>query len=674
MTTSADPSTDHANTGQTDYPYLLSGVDPRTLRAVDNLRDITDIREQHPDLVASIAENGMNPLVSIINVTPDPDGCLAVLVGFHRTAAAVAVKEVENPDLVIDVLVHAPGTTRREVKVAQGLENLHHKYLTQADEARLYDQLALEGLDDFGIAETLVRPIERVRAGRAVAADPRTHAASVSSPDIDLLALAHLLEFADDADAHQELVEVLDQHPRDLDWAIRRLRRQREQRDQLISEAQRLTDLGYTVLDGVASHLELPDGAARFANLCAADGDEPIDPAQHASCPGRAAYLTPQAHGETTVAVTEVCADYATHGHRTIAAAKQAAAEEQLREAGVAIVDFGDAAVVPLTSLYADEHAERCLTVDDHASCPGHAAVITPARWASTDVEVCYVCTDYADHGHVRIRVEPARADRDAAWQSAERRRAAANNRLWRAAKIDRRDWIATFFTGWRKRKASTLPPRIHHWLALGPVLASNYSGEAASTHTYACTLLGFPEPSYRRDRNPIAAHLRKRSTTEIQAVLIRLAQIVGACEQHFNLASTDQATTWREPTEDTRFYFELLAVLGYPLSHVEQLITNPDLDIPLWPHLAPDTADDTADDTGHDTARVPGADPDDAEFDHDLDDLNNEVSGDADEEPAAAGEAAEPMGENATQARSSAESSIEVPDSQITSQYRAAV
>ena len=37
-----------------------------------------------------------------------------------------------------------------------------------------------------------------------------------------------------------------------------------------------------------------------------------------------------------------------------------------------------------------------------------------------------------------------------------------------------RRAWLATFFTGWRKRTAADLPARVHHWLALASVLASD--------------------------------------------------------------------------------------------------------------------------------------------------------------------------------------------------------
>jgi hypothetical protein len=138
------------------------------------------------------------------------------------------------------------------------------------------------------------------------------------------------------------------------------------------------------------------------------------------------------------------------------------------------------------------------------------------------------------------------------------------------------------------------LPARVHHWLALAPVLATDYLKEAAPAYHYACTLLGLNEPEdNRRDHNPITVLLRKKTTTEDQAVAIRLAMVIGACEAHWDRAYTEQAdSSWRRPSEDSQYYFSLLEALGCPLSHVEQLIHNPDLDIQRWPHLAADDMD----------------------------------------------------------------------------------
>ncbi|WP_406690348.1 hypothetical protein REH65_31255 [Saccharopolyspora sp. ID03-671] len=587
------------------YPYVLRGVDPRELRADGNSRNIGDIRKRRPELVASVAEHGVNPMISIINVAPDfATGVLDVLVGFNRHAAAVEVKGVENPDLTIDVLVHAPGTTRQDILVAQGIENIHREGYTQTEEAALYEQLALTGLGDDAIAQTLTRPVERVRAGRKVAATSRTRAAGATVPNADLLVLAQLSEFADDEDEHQELVDVLNRRPHDFEWKLGQLRRRRDQRAKQAEEEQRLVEQGYTLFDNA---YDLPEGTARLAELCTGDDETPLDPAEHRDCPGRAAVV--DVDPELTVRVTELCNGYAGHGHRTIDSVRVAAEEDHLRAKGVPVVDPETEGLVQLRELFADETAERPLTVDEHASCPGHAAY-TDIRWSSVDVT--YVCTDYAAHGHI-LRTSPStQREPDPAIKAAERKRAAANNKLWREAKTDRREWLAKYFSGWRKRKTADLPARVHHWLALAPVLASDYLEEAAPANRYACTLLKLGEPEgYRRENNPLVVHLRKRATTEPQAVLIRLAQVIGACEQHWDRAYTESAdASWRQPTDSARYYFELLDALGYPLSHVEQLVNNPELDNEHWAHLAADDQDDDGDGDDSDDGDDDGGDP----------------------------------------------------------------
>lgn len=576
---------------QDDYPRFLRRVDPQKLRADGNSRVVGDIRERRPELVASVAEHGVNPMVSVINVAPHPDdGVLDVLVGFHRTAAAVAVKQQENPALLIDVLVHAPGTTRQDVLVAQGIENIHREGYTQAEEAGLYEQLAITGLDEDAIAQQLTRPVERVCAGRAVVASARTHAASEALPGTDLLALAQLTEFADNAEDHQKLVEVLNTRPRDLEWTIGQLRRRREKQAKQIDEARRLTEQGYILIE---NEYDLPEGVARLDELCTGEDQTPLEDTGHSDCPGRAAAVDVDSYLE--VEITQFCVDYAAHGHRTIASVKIAAAQAQLHADGVPIADPDAEGLAELRDLFADAQAERTLTTEEHAGCPGHAAYVEDEPYRST-ADVTYVCIDFAAHGHVLRTSLAAEPEHSAAFKAAEVKRAGENNKLWRDAKVDRRAWLIKLFTGWRKRKPAELPSRVHHWLALAPVLASDYLADAAPAHRYAATLLKLAQPEgHQRDRNPLAVLLRKKTTSETQAVLIRLAQVIGACEEHWDRAYTEKSAdaSWRKPSEDTRFYFELLDALGYPLSHIEQLINNPGLDVANWPHLAPDTAAD---------------------------------------------------------------------------------
>lgn len=567
------------------YPHIEHDINPENLRATGNSRIVDDIRATRPDLVASIAEHGVDPRVSVINVVPDPDGVLRVLVGFSRTAAAVAVRQQENPSLTVDVLVHAPGTTRRDQLIAQGVENLHRQGYTQPEEASLYEQLALEGVDEDAIARALSRPVEQVRAGRAVVASPRTQAASQELPEADLLTLAALAEFDDDEQAHAELVELLDTRPRHFDHAVSRLRRQRNQQNHQLAEEARLIERGFTVLD---SRYGLPEGVEQLDRLCAGDDPTPLDPALHATCPGRAAHVFVDT--ALAVEITEFCLDYAEHGHQSIAAVNVSAAEQQLREQGVKLADPELDTVAALHHLHPAGDPERTLTSEQHASCPGHAAYVDNNGY-STTARVHFVCDDYTAHGHVlRAARSSCPAPKSSAYLTGERKRAGKNNEAWRNAKADRREWLANFFAGWRKRKATELPARVHHWLALAVVLGNDYLAEAAPAHRYARGLLRLGEPKDTdRDSNPIAVLLRKKTTTEVQAIMIRLAEVIGACEEHWDRAYTDKNadSSWRSPTADSRFYFELLAALDYPLRPVEQLINNPRADAAQWPHLA---------------------------------------------------------------------------------------
>ncbi|UUV32165.1 ParB/RepB/Spo0J family partition protein [Amycolatopsis roodepoortensis] len=573
---------------QRQYPYIEYKIDPRDLRADGNSRVVGDIRQKKPELVASVAKRGLDPMVSIVNVAPGPDGVLEVQVGFHRTAAAVAVKEVENPDLTIPVMVHAPGTTR-ETLIAQIIENLHREDYTQAEEAKVYEQLALTGLDDDAIADELSKPVERIKAGRVVAASPRTiQAANELLPETDLLVLAQLKEFEDNDEDYLTVVRCLRENPGNFEWKLGQVREDRRQRALRAEEEQRLIDLGYAIVE---KSWDRPAGSALLEDLCTGEDQTPLDPADHTDCPGRGAAVRLLYGRELDI--TELCMDYAKYGHHTRASVQIAAAETQLRADGITIADPDAEGVAKLWNLFADGQAEKSLTPEEHAGCPGHAA------YAEDDLDqpaadIVYVCTDPDAHGHVRrggAQVEP-----DRAYKAAEVKRAGKNNEAWRKAKEERRAWLVKFFTGWSKRKAADLPKRVHHWLALAEVLASDFLSDAAPKHSYACQLLKIAEPKGNsRAANPLVTKLRQKNCTETQAVLIRLAQVIGACEEHWNRAYTENAdASWRSPSEDTKFYFELLEALEFPLSPVERLVNNPELDHAEWPHLAP--AAETAD------------------------------------------------------------------------------
>ncbi|RAS59469.1 hypothetical protein C8D87_11481 [Lentzea atacamensis] len=578
------PLTVDVTNEKTEYPYILRRVDPRRLRAVGNSREIGDIRTERPDLIESIAANGMDPKASLIMTVPDPtDGVVGVIAGFNRHAAAVEVRKLENPDLLIDIVVHEPGTTRADILVAQSNENGHRKDFTEFEQAGIYEELSLFGLDAETIARRVTHSVERVEAGLKVAASPRTRAASAAMPDTDILLMSALADITDEAD-HAELVEVLNTNPRNFQWRLRQKLVAQNQRIKQAEEAQRLQENGVAVVDD----RDLPDTAESVDELCGADDLTPLDPDQHATCPGHAVAI--EVDSDLDVELTEYCLDYAAFGHRTIAQVKIEAARAELQAAGVRQVASDDATAVTLRGLLADESAEHHLSDDEHADCPGHAAYVEDVL-VYDKAKVVFVCTDYAAHGHLLREGFKSEATRSREWKAAENKRAAANNKLWKKAKTDRRKWLEkTCFKGWRSRDEKSLPARLQNWLALAEVQASHYLAEAAPMHSYACTLLGLDQSKGNiRSEYPIAVHLRKRTTSAAQAAHIRLAMVLAACESHFNAGYTSTADgSWRKPSEDTRFYFEVLAFLGYPAEHIEKVVLDPDLDIERWPHLAP--------------------------------------------------------------------------------------
>ncbi|KOV84635.1 ParB/RepB/Spo0J family partition protein [Nocardia sp. NRRL S-836] len=569
---------------KTKYPYIWHKVDPRSLRAAGNFREIHDIRAERPDLIESIAANGMDPKASLIMTVPDLEtGVVQVIAGFHRHAAAVEVRKRENPELLIDIVVHEPGTTRAEILVAQSNENDHRKDFTGVEQAGIYRELTLFGLDAETISKRVVHPVERVQAGLKVAANPRVRAAGAAMPDTDILLLAALADITDEAD-HAELVEVLNTHPYNFEWKLRSKLTAQNQRTKQAEEAQRLRADGVVVVD---DH-DLPDTAGPVHVLCGADDMTPLDADQHATCPGRAVGI--EVDRDLDVELTEYCLDYAAFGHRMIADVRIEAAKAELQAAGVRLVASDDATALTLRGLQADRNAGQHLTEDEHAGCPGHAAYVEDFV-LNDKAEVVFVCTDYTTHGHILRQGFSSKTTRSRQWKAAENKRAEVNNKEWKKQKAERRKWLEkVFFKGWRSRNDKSLPARLQNWLTLAEVQASHYLAEAAPMHSYACTLLGLNQSvGSVRSAYPIAVHLRKKTTSATQATLIRLAMVLGACESHYNASFTNTADrSWREPSEDTRFYFELLALLGYPAEHIEKVVLNPDLDIEHWPHLAP--------------------------------------------------------------------------------------
>lgn len=213
--------------------------------------------------------------------------------------------------------------------------------------------------------------------------------------------------------------------------------------------------------------------------------------------------------------------------------------------------------------------------VDDHESCPGHAATVS--AWYG-QVNVQYHCRDWKSHGHIDAWTSGSTTRGQLTEvEKAERRRVRANNEAWRAAQDVRRRWLRTQLLAAKKP-----PKRAQQYLLTALAYGGSHLTRAlTSGNRYACRLVGLPEPKPGQ-HHPLMARAR-RATAE-QALTMSLAILIGACEEAMHTAGG--VDTWRHPPEESRLYFTALQDWGYVLSQVERLVLDPDADKSDWPHL----------------------------------------------------------------------------------------
>lgn len=264
-----------------------------------------------------------------------------------------------------------------------------------------------------------------------------------------------------------------------------------------------------------------------------------------------------------------------------------AALARELRAAGVLVVDMPpwSSPVKRLDQLRGD------INVEQHASCPGHAAYIDvdwrddidddaqPEQDDTDDVDeyadedtvamvlVCeavYVCTDVLGNGHeLSTRFggvsSPARpSDDERAAERAARREVIEGNRAWDSAEKVRRAWLRQFAS--RKtapRGSSAFVAAALGWCEFALGRARERGNELAHE------LLGLKAPGYGQRGESVAAALE--GTSEARAEVIALTLVLGAYEE----ATTRDS--WRRVEAGTARYLRFLADQGYELSDVER-------------------------------------------------------------------------------------------------------
>lgn len=227
----------------------------------------------------------------------------------------------------------------------------------------------------------------------------------------------------------------------------------------------------------------------------------------------------------------------------------------ELTAAGVTVIDqpsYDDRTIRLVDRL---THDGKPLTIETHASCPGHAAYVA-RDWRGVRAE--YVCTQVTTAGHGDSRSasgRPAGAPMTDE-EKDQRRQVLANNKAWRSAETVRRTFVTKLLT--RKSAPKGTATYLAGELARG---SHELRRGMERGHQLAAKLLGLNPDGGRAD---IAKAVD--TATDARAQVIALGVVLGDVE-----AATGP-DTWRHSTDAIRRYFAFLAVNGYVASDVEQL------------------------------------------------------------------------------------------------------
>ena len=242
-----------------------------------------------------------------------------------------------------------------------------------------------------------------------------------------------------------------------------------------------------------------------------------------------------------------------------------AAAKNVQTDAGVTLTrrpGYWDTNVRQVDALQAAGSREQ-MTIDAHATCPGHAAWIAYDEDTRTATPV-FVCTDFKEHGHKRWN-DPAKAVERTPLseeERAERRTVRENNAAWRSAETVRRAWLP------RLAARKTPPKGAAEFIAQALCHdTAKISDAAMKGMRLAAQLLGHKDP-YGCSAH-VTDQLAKANTARSQ--LIALVIVVAAIEESTGVHS------WRRPSAASReaAYLTALASWGYELSDIETATTG---------------------------------------------------------------------------------------------------
>jgi ParB family chromosome partitioning protein len=272
-----------------DPTPVTAGLEIEAVAPADLLVDVNvriDLRLD-ADFIASIREHGV--LVPVVAVRT-PEGALRVRFGHRRVAAAVELGLAGVP-VVVAGDEESDDAAQVERVLGQWAENRHRSGLTTAEEVGVVEQLAAFGVSAAQIARRTRLPRAAVKAALAVAGDELAQAATARYEFLDLIQAATVAEFSDDPEAVKALVAAAKSGQ--FEHTAQRLRDVREEKRAKEAAARPLREAGVRVI----GRPEYGSKITKLGNLTAvAEGPDvgersPLTPEEHATCPGRAAYL-----------------------------------------------------------------------------------------------------------------------------------------------------------------------------------------------------------------------------------------------------------------------------------------------------------------------------------------------------------------------------------------------
>ena len=192
------------------------------------------------------------------------------------------------------------------------------------------------------------------------------------------------------------------------------------------------------------------------------------------------------------------------------------------------------------------------VTEDEHTTCPGAAAVVTPG-WSGT-AQVTHLCTDWQANGHTNHRAEAPRGPMSEE-EKADRKRVIENNKAWRAATTVRQEWLTEF----TRRKSA---PK-----------------DAAAFLAASLTHAAYHLEDGMRDRKGLTTTIigdtwKGETPTTTPRALVRAVSIALVGYE----ADYQDVHTWRGATDSHRLYLQTITAWGYTPSEVEaELLTDHD-------------------------------------------------------------------------------------------------